>query len=312
MRLVLYASCLFFYCTLFHQALSLSLERKLEKRIDKNTALFKLAESGGFRTITAAEGSYEDNAMFWAKDEDRLISLSQNDLVFSVQSNVGAWICTIHGPTWLKMHSAGLLPDEPSEPAKKLYQELWVNGCRQSLLDKLALWSRVLQNTDNYHEGTPFKVFGAQVFAMALSNKKPAGHKVRRKILSDLKDILQFQYIPMMGWPAFYQADGTVGFVVVQEPVQWSVEEGYYAIVKIYSTGTGPGNFKKDKKTGSDVVNNRRPGWGTHPAIEMKLQGGTSIDDCEDLWIFRSSARLDKNGDMFPDATEYDPVNPYN
>lgn len=291
MKFVLYyASPLLFLCTLFQKTFCIPVEENLEKRINPHTELYRLChdeQSEDFNTISTSDDEpYDHMQMWWETEENRAIATTYGDLLLSVQTNVGGWLCGIQNPLWIKM-------DRQSHSAEELYQKLWVHGCRESLEDKLKDWKAVL---GGIHGAPELEIYGVQAFALMLSTKKPNGYKARSVIIPDLKKILGIKYIPLMGWPVLQQSSRQSsvlsGFVVVQEPVQRSDELGNYAIMKIYATGTGP----------SEYGNRQNPFWGTHPAIEMMMYDGFLRNDCQDRWIFQKAKRLDNNGDIFPDA----------
>lgn len=295
MRLFLYTSCLLFLYSLFQEAICYALPGRIEKRIDDSTKLYELSHdelAKTLDTITAPAGGYEDHDMFWGEEEDRLIALSRGDLLVSVQSTVGAWFCAMHVTTWARISSS-----------HEIYDSLWGQGCRQRLNEKIDYWKKILKNTEHNHGGIPLKFFEVQLFALAGTRGDPNGHRARTLIVHEMKQILGVDFISLLGWPA---RTSDVGLVVVQRPLD---RNDFSAMVDIYSTGSGPEYFLDP--TGTTAVDPAFPRWGTTPAISMKLQGGVTLDDCQVIWGFPNAQRMDLNRNMFPDASERAPKNPY-
>lgn len=309
MKLFLYISRFAFLCALFDGTTCHPLEQKFEKRIDKTTELYALSHNWKaefyWNILTATDHDptmYDDYIISWEKYENRLIARSTGDLLLSVQTSVGSWLCAIQADIWPTIYGEG-------DHEKMLRAKVWVDGCKGSLMNQIYAWKKTVHDTFHLHGGTAsYKVYGAQVFALSSTSGAPLGINTRSLIIPQFKELLgsNIDYVPLMGWPQMKNNKQTeVGFVVVQEPTKWSPEDGHSAIVKIYSTGTGP------DETGIDGVDSQRPYWGTYPAIEMKLSNGVPIDDCGQTFIFRGVQRLDEYGRIYPDAEETHPKNPY-
>lgn len=308
MRLVLHVFRLLFLWALCHKAICHSLDGKLEKRIRENTRLWELSHDREatdlYHVITASDRDpYDDVKSEWEKDGTRLIALSTNDLVLSVQTNAGAWLCAMQSGKWVKMGSK-------TEEGTRLLRELWTDGCEESLKATLDHWKKILSK-----EGIQVKIFQAQVFALGLTSPPftPLGFKARQSIVPGFKRILGLHpqtFIPLMGWPqaAYVSRTAEAGFVLVQnsvretvqDPVQENAQKVYETTFQIYATGTGP----------AESGTRRHPSWGTRPALEIKLQAGFAINrGCEDIFIFQESTVLRKS--PFAESEAKDPTYPY-
>lgn len=223
------------------------------------------------------ESTWDSDSVYWGSDRRSLASINTGHFVLSVQSNLGAWMCDVGSKMGSNIRSKDT----------KDYREIWLDGCRERLSQKLEEWERELQavaTSLKREDPIPLRIVGAQTFALRRGDS-PLGAVYRPWIMPDMMQMFKndashprevdIHQVSLFGWPALKSSRGEYGFAIMQD--EFNAATGS-SVIKIYSTGSGaidPGSVTS-------------PGYGMHTAMEIHLAGGVEIPSCQDwdYWVF--------------------------